>query len=114
MIRRPPISTPFPYTTLFRSLLGRRVAVHLGHRVVTLGEVAVPVEVLDLLRFGLVDRERLVELEAPDAFGGLRDEGPIALFGLVQRRVGPLALDRHRDLSGDEREDGLLFLAVAG
>src|SRR3712207_6931963 len=24
MIRRPPRSTPFPYTTLFRSLLGRR------------------------------------------------------------------------------------------
>ena len=94
-------------------LLGRRVAVHLGHRVVALGEVAVPVEVLDLLRFGLVDRERLVELDPPDAFGGLGDESPIALLGLVQRRVGPLALDRHRDLSGDEREDVLLFLAVA-
>src|SRR5256885_5177762 len=28
MIRRPPRSTPFPYTTLFRSLAGRRRAVH--------------------------------------------------------------------------------------
>src|SRR3712207_7817388 len=30
MIRRPPRSTLFPYTTLFRSLFGRDVAVDLG------------------------------------------------------------------------------------
>src|SRR6266545_2887541 len=50
-------------------LLRRRETVHLGHRVIALGEVAVPVEVLDLLRLGQVDGERLVELQAPDAFG---------------------------------------------
>src|SRR3712207_8390171 len=43
MIRRPPRSTLFPYTTLFRSVagVGRQARVqHLGHRLV-------PVEVLD-------------------------------------------------------------------
>src|SRR5437879_13924448 len=30
MIRRPPRSTLFPYTTLFRSLLGRRLAPAIG------------------------------------------------------------------------------------
>src|SRR5260221_8820853 len=30
MIRRPPRSTLFPYTTLFRSAVGRRLAGHLG------------------------------------------------------------------------------------
>src|SRR5687767_15571628 len=34
MIRRPPISTLFPYTTLFRSLVGQR-APHDGQRVIT-------------------------------------------------------------------------------
>src|SRR3989442_11088820 len=32
MIRRPPRSTLFPYTTLFRSLQGRRLAVHAVRR----------------------------------------------------------------------------------
>src|SRR5690349_24033361 len=34
MIRRPPISTLFPYTTLFRSVdqLGRELGVAVGHR----------------------------------------------------------------------------------
>src|SRR3712207_7253224 len=32
MIRRPPRSTLFPYTTLFRSQLGRLVAAQLGQR----------------------------------------------------------------------------------
>src|SRR5256885_16888435 len=32
MIRRPPRSTLFPYTTLFRSLLRRRAQVELGER----------------------------------------------------------------------------------
>src|SRR3712207_9483012 len=33
MIRRPPRSTLFPYTTLFRSVLGQRVARHLQGQV---------------------------------------------------------------------------------
>src|SRR2546426_8121338 len=61
MIRRPPRSTLFPYTTLFRS-------VH------------------DALEQGALRPQRVFR---------------------------PLALDRHRDLGGDEREDVLLFLAVA-
>src|SRR3712207_7905860 len=45
MIRRPPRSTLFPYTTLFRSLLGRSAtALHLvepqAHPLATVGDVA--------------------------------------------------------------------------
>src|SRR3712207_7903424 len=60
MIRRPPRSTLFPYTTLFRShqvghLLGRRLLGGLGHDLLALGlafdhlqhRVAVGVPVLD-------------------------------------------------------------------
>src|SRR3989442_9165261 len=35
MIRRPPRSTLFPYTTLFRSLLGSHVAIVSSHAMVT-------------------------------------------------------------------------------
>src|SRR3712207_7618396 len=47
MIRRPPRSTPFPYTTLFRSQAGRRAdrAVHLDH-VPAAGPLVQPVDVL--------------------------------------------------------------------
>src|SRR2546426_11853901 len=38
MIRRPPRSTLFPYTTLFRSPRGRGEAPGVGHRVTGLGE----------------------------------------------------------------------------
>src|SRR2546426_10923442 len=38
MIRRPPRSTLFPYTTLFRSPRGRGEAPGVGHRVAGLGE----------------------------------------------------------------------------
>src|SRR2546429_6861367 len=45
MIRRPPRSTLFPYTTLFRSLLGRVVqtSLHVG-QVVHRGEVLVEID----------------------------------------------------------------------
>src|SRR5947208_5861365 len=51
MIRRPPRSTLFPYTTLFRSRQGRKRGVRfslipVGHRVVIVGAV-VSVAVLD-------------------------------------------------------------------
>src|SRR2546422_8594422 len=41
MIRRPPRSTLFPYTTLFRSQVGWTVRAELGHRTRALVEVRV-------------------------------------------------------------------------
>src|SRR2546422_9845196 len=53
MIRRPPRSTLFPYTTLFRSLSGKRVVAMQGrfHRYegYTLAQIAFPVRVLQAL-----------------------------------------------------------------
>src|SRR3712207_6973039 len=48
MIRRPPRSTLFPYTTLFRSLDHPRVAAHLGGR--ALGDLLAVVQHGDALR----------------------------------------------------------------
>src|SRR3712207_8426079 len=42
MIRRPPRSTLFPYTTLFRSAHDRQLAAAVGHRVVDAHEDADP------------------------------------------------------------------------
>src|SRR2546422_7032915 len=78
MIRRPPRSTLFPYTTLFRSI-ARGIAV---------GEERV--RALDH-----VPREALWRLSAPEMFSrdGLRDTAPLDDFldGVVQRhrRDGP-------------------------
>src|SRR3712207_8726968 len=72
MIRRPPRSTLFPYTTLFRSELARRGGVLAGHRAV-----------------GLLQQAQLVgrRLERPPVRGllrGARDGG----LGLRERRLG--------------------------
>src|SRR3989454_3307021 len=86
MIRRPPRSTLFPYTTLFRSLLQRRTALGLAHHPV-------------LLR-GRDRRGRLL----PRGRGGLvrRAGGPARRPHRVQRRrLGPDPLWRALDeLSG--------------
>src|SRR3712207_7625025 len=58
MIRRPPRSTLFPYTTLFRSAAGVRAAAEDEQQV---GE---PVEVADHLRVGSLDAQRAA-LRAP-------------------------------------------------
>src|SRR3989442_10823960 len=58
MIRRPPRSTLFPYTTLFRSLLGKHV---LEHVIV----VAVHAErLVDGLSFGIRSEEHTSELQS--------------------------------------------------
>src|SRR2546427_8482108 len=47
MIRRPPRSTLFPYTTLFRSLVARHARAHLDLAPVEAGEPAVAREPVD-------------------------------------------------------------------
>src|SRR5947209_15422946 len=50
MIRRPPRSTLFPYTTLFRSLLaGARIATFLGAQQSDLADAAAMIAMLDLV-----------------------------------------------------------------
>src|SRR3712207_7088551 len=73
MIRRPPRSTPFPYTTLFRSHHCDRVAVDeaLGERE-RVGDAAL------LLLVGVqepVDPVRMAVAEQPEEFAGVRPAG---------------------------------------
>src|SRR5690348_6142950 len=56
------------------------VAVHSGHRVVTLCQPAMGIEVIDLCVLDQSRRERLVQLDPPDALGGLLDEAAVALL----------------------------------
>src|SRR5258708_25073905 len=55
MIRRPPRSTLFPYTTLFRSAHARRHQVHIGHHAFHLGG-----------HLHLRSEEHTSELQSPD------------------------------------------------
>src|SRR2546422_3324408 len=57
MIRRPPRSTPFPYTTLFRSLRRKRAARQLDRRRAT-GSLVRPLDPRDLARERLRHRQR--------------------------------------------------------
>src|SRR5215210_1276339 len=50
------------------------------------------VKMLHLFVIWRIDRERLLQFPAPDAFRALFDEGPVALFTPYQGRLGPLAL----------------------
>src|SRR5258708_18320656 len=73
MIRRPPRSTLFPYTSLFRSLEPARLAVHLGHREagavdgdVALGEHVVPKALRNAEADAVRSEEHTSELQSPD------------------------------------------------
>src|SRR2546429_1068441 len=57
MIRRPPRSTLFPYTTLFRSVAEREVAEHLV-------EAQVPVREADIVEIVLRSEEHTSELQS--------------------------------------------------
>src|SRR3712207_8753967 len=101
MIRRPPRSTLFPYTTLFRSFFGqvlvdallrrargRREVEHLAHRIVhaEAGEAAAarPLEHLDLRVLVLEDRKstRLNSSHANISY---------AVFCLKKKKINPTA-----------------------
>src|SRR5215212_5832428 len=69
-----------------------RVAVHLGHCVVALGEVAVVVQALYLLIRRQARRDGLLEFEAPDTLRGLFDEAPVTLLALPKPSLPLLQL----------------------
>src|SRR2546425_8320938 len=71
MIRRPPRSTLFPYTTLFRSLLGDTVMIHPG------ATDTVKLEVTNLLQFWTADSTRPTVLV-------LRPEREAQFFGEIR------------------------------
>src|SRR5438034_9172264 len=99
MIRRPPRSTLFPYTTLFRSLL---VGLHLREILLTLAHddvagrarAAAPAVVLERDVVG----ERDVEERARLAVIGQRVLGVVDLDGLVQGKERH-AVHSHHDAS---------------
>src|SRR5918998_617350 len=77
---------------------GALETVHLGHRVVALGEVGVAVEVLQLLPLRQVGRHRRLQLEAPDPLGALIYKSPVALLApadllLDELLLGDVVLD---------------------
>src|SRR3712207_9087898 len=80
MIRRPPRSTLFPYTTLFRSQFGGRQQRDVG-----------PVPALDLVV--LPERRQA------------RASGEEQVAGLLEPDVGPLAVDRQRLADGAQEAD---------
>src|SRR3989442_13447797 len=88
MIRRPPRSTLFPYTTLFRSLADLAVRVQLGDEavVVALGRLAV------LVRDEIVSRRRVHD-----------EAGGVPQAGHLQGEHNAAGEDREEDC----REDGL-------
>src|SRR2546429_4637428 len=69
MIRRPPRSTLFPYTTLFRSFLQVRQGA-LGARRVRMGIVGVPHQIVPIqIRHGELER-RLIAVARQEALPG--------------------------------------------
>src|SRR2546430_10306737 len=66
MIRRPPRSTLFPYTTLFRSprALGAESRAHLGRRIHTRIAAHAGIERLDVGRDGVRSEEHTSELQS--------------------------------------------------
>src|SRR3989454_7450419 len=104
MIRRPPRSTLFPYTTLFRSAQARR-AVHQLDRALSAR--------LDELRTELLELEALIayEIDFPD-----EDEGPVAPERVVQAwRAARDRIARLLDTApeGERLREGAL-LVIAG
>src|SRR2546426_4538436 len=86
MIRRPPRSTLFPYTTLFRSHEGRKEA---PHEVERAEQVAHP---LVRERHHQVEREQAVtEGERDDEDGGLAADAVAVLQALGRAPCGELA-----------------------
>src|SRR2546422_5540535 len=64
MIRRPPRSTLFPYTTLFRSTPGERVPLRIGFRTVALTDGLLTVNGRPLLLRGVRSEEHTSELQS--------------------------------------------------
>src|SRR5258708_20273181 len=67
MIRRPPRSTLFPYTTLFRSVVAEPLQAHPAIGSASLGHNTLPVAIaLFLIGFFMRSEEHTSELQSPD------------------------------------------------
>src|SRR2546430_6492571 len=91
MIRRPPRSTLFPYTTLFRSMLVKR-----GHQVDVVGNGRDAVDAIRARSYDLV----LMDIQMPEMDGF---EATAGIRALPQGRTLPIIALRSHALSG-ERE----------
>src|SRR2546422_11592514 len=93
MIRRPPRSTLFPYTTLFRSLVRRLHPFDFLERERLHAFLRVPLEaVLDVGggELAAVERRQVLPLHALAQL-----ERPHAVIGARRPRLGPIALEAH-------------------
>src|SRR2546425_13170577 len=96
MIRRPPRSTLFPYTTLFRSRLVEQLPVRTHHSQVVIGDGAplrVPRAAVRLERAG-VARDRLLEVALD-----VRENAQVLLHARAQLRVHAAELERLQERS---------------
>src|SRR5256885_10369968 len=91
MIRRPPRSTLFPYTTLFRSLPAFAAADRGGHHA-RLAHRGVPVPAAlsrDVLRCGVRSEEHTSELQSPCNL--------VCRLLLEKKKITSSDIDGHRD-----------------
>src|SRR5256885_8369179 len=99
MIRRPPRSTLFPYTTLFRSLRGRRVGWLFGPGKTGLFVLPGHVAAVDDLASG---DEHDVEIAALDPGGGIRSEEHTSELQSPCNLVCRLLLEKKKEQLGPQ------------
>src|SRR3712207_2576147 len=122
MIRRPPRSTLFPYTTLFRSLVGVVVAVpgdHVERRVLELGGPKLPAPLHEhprgrvLVLVGRDGREEVALVgHAVGADRPALGQGEGAAVALAQVAPGRAALELDPDLHAARDDHDLAGLGV--
>src|SRR5688572_21663652 len=64
--------------------IGSVMPVHLGHRIVALGQVCPVVRTADLLVYVPGGIDRMIKLEAPNALRAVVDEGAVAFLALAK------------------------------
>src|SRR2546430_5680448 len=107
MIRRPPRSTLFPYTTLFRSV---RL-----HAVEALGRIKSPESVEPLLRVLFNDRDTAVRVDAARSLGEIGDARAVEFLvtAMTDLDVRPQAVEALGKI-GDRRAVPSLVAVVTG
>src|SRR2546422_10848706 len=122
MIRRPPRSTLFPYTTLFRSLLARGADAREGlgrRREPRRGRLHLLLRQLDLARAHVLECSQLDLFEADDLLGDehlalLREVRGVSLIGQALEDPDALGADRVREVVHPDALDvGDLLLVLA-
>src|SRR2546430_9098554 len=92
MIRRPPRSTLFPYTTLFRSLGGREHLLELPHR--ALGRPLPPVTIVDMRAEIAAQHFSPLSRELQTAIGGSLERRQQSILFLNRRGLATFVLCR--------------------